>query len=88
MIISIENHCNSPNRGKMAEIFVNKEKELYRDNEECKDDTLPLRSPEQLKGKIVLKGKCSEVEVKVENCMDLDIMALYEGFKQYSCEQI
>ena len=78
MIISIENHCDFQNQRKMADVFGSK-------RELCKDNDLPngrLPSPEQLKGKIILKGTYSEVQVKVENCMDLDnVCGLYEGIK-------
>ena len=57
VIISIENHCDFQNQRKMADVFGSK-------RELCKDNDLPngrLPSPEQLKGKIILKGTYSEV---------------------------
>eukprot|EP00731_Ephydatia_muelleri_P021749 Em0014g340a len=56
VIISIENHCNSRNQRKMADVFGSK-KELCKDND-LFNSRLP--SPDQLKGKIVLKGTYAE----------------------------
>ena len=64
MIISIENHCNKAQQSKMARIF----RAIF-------DDTLPtedlvylegrerLPSPQELQGKIILKGSYKRDEV-------------------------
>eukprot|EP00479_Gromia_sphaerica_P004211 TRINITY_DN14974_c0_g1_i1.p1 TRINITY_DN14974_c0_g1~~TRINITY_DN14974_c0_g1_i1.p1 ORF type:complete len:223 (+),score=59.64 TRINITY_DN14974_c0_g1_i1:67-669(+) len=65
IILSLENHCSIPQQKRMAEYMIHFFKDkLWIHPEGDVQTTLP--SPEQLKGKIILKGKCG-----LEECKDL-----------------
>lgn len=58
LILSLENHCNEQQQAIMADIFVTELGEMLASSNLCDElcvTTLP--SPNQLKGKILLKGK-------------------------------
>ncbi|XP_065192235.1 1-phosphatidylinositol 4,5-bisphosphate phosphodiesterase eta-2-like [Sycon ciliatum] len=63
VILSLENHCSEPQQKRMAEIFQNVLGEMLAtdvslvDEEQCR-----LPSPEQLKRKIILKGKSEKAK--------------------------
>lgn len=58
LILSLENHCNEQQQAIMSDIFVTELGDMLATNNLCDElclNTLP--SPNQLKGKILLKGK-------------------------------
>ena len=65
MVISIENHCSSAQQKKMARIFqVVMGEMLATDNLVEADGRERLPSPQELQGKIILKGSFKEQQVR------------------------
>lgn len=57
LIISIENHCSSAQQAKMAKIFQAVMGDVLPKENLCeKEDRIRLPSPQELQGKIILKG--------------------------------
>ena len=68
VIISIENHCSSGQQSKMAKIFrAIFEERLPRENLVELEGRQRLPSPEELQGKVILKGSTKVCEVSCDS---------------------